>query len=49
MEPFKRRIRTPSLLASPGHRGEVPFGASLIEGIACRFVIADRAYRNGRG
>lgn len=33
-----------SLIASPGHRGEVLFGAPLIKGIACRFVIADRAY-----
>ncbi|RJT21511.1 hypothetical protein D3227_39615 [Mesorhizobium waimense] len=33
-----------SLLASPGHRGEVLFGAPLIKVIACRFVIADRAY-----
>ncbi|MCT8974677.1 hypothetical protein [Microbaculum marinisediminis] len=32
-----------SLIASPGHRGEVLFGAALIEGLACGAVIADRA------
>ena len=32
------------LIASPGHRGEVIYGAALIDSIACGFVIADRAY-----
>jgi putative transposase len=32
------------LIASPGHRGEVLFAAGLIEGIPCRFLIADRTY-----
>ena len=31
-------------VASPGHRGEVLFGAQLIEGFSPGFVIADRAY-----
>lgn len=33
-----------NLIASPGQRGEVVFGAALIESFACCFVIADRAY-----
>ena len=32
------------LIATPGQRGEVLYGADLIEGMACNFVIADTAY-----
>lgn len=31
-------------VASPGHRGEVLYGADLIRGFSPNYVIADRAY-----
>ncbi len=32
------------IIPSPGHRGDVLYGAPLIEGFRCDYVMADRAY-----
>ena len=32
------------IILSPGHRGDVLFGASLLDGLRPSYVIADKAY-----